>query len=89
MGKKEITARIAKDAGITLQQAQKAFASLLEGIKADLKAGKKVNLSGFGSFEVRIREARKGRNPKTGEAIAIPSKKRIKFNPSRQFKYSL
>jgi DNA-binding protein HU-beta len=89
MGKKEITARIAKDAGITLHQAQKAFASLLDGIKTDLKAGKKVNLSGFGSFEVRIREARKGRNPKTGESIAIPSKKRIKFNPSRQFKYSL
>jgi len=38
---------------------------------------------------VKTREARKGRNPKTGESIAIPSKKRIKFNPSRQFKNSL
>ncbi len=89
MGKKDIAARMAKDAGITLNKAQKAFASLLDSIREDLKKGKKVNFSGFGSFEVKIREARKGRNPKTGESIAIPSKKRIKFNPSRQFKNSL
>jgi len=89
MGKKEITARIAKDAGITLHQAQKAFAALLEGIKEDLKNGNKVNFSGFGSFEIKTREARKGRNPKTGESIAVPSKKRIKFTSSRQFKNSL
>lgn len=89
MGKKDITARMAKDAGITLQQSQKAFAALLDLIREDLKQGCKVNFSGFGSFEVKTREARKGRNPKTGEIIAIPSKKRIKFNPSRQFKNSL
>jgi len=89
MGKKDITARMAKVAGITLQQSQKAFAALLDLIREDLKKGSKVNFSGFGSFEVKTREARKGRNPKTGETIAIPSKKRIKFNPSRQFKNSL
>jgi DNA-binding protein HU-beta len=89
MGKKDITSRMAKDAGITLSQAQKAFVSLLTGVKEDLRRGKKVNLSGFGSFEVKIREARRGRNPKTGESIAIPDKKRIKFNPSRQFKNTL
>jgi DNA-binding protein HU-beta len=54
-----------------------------------LKKGNKVNFSGFGSFEIKIREARKGRNPKTGASIDIPGKKRIKFNPSRQFKNSL
>mgnify|MGYP001573791595 CR=1 FL=1 len=89
MGKKDITTRLAKDAGITLLQAHKAFAALLGAVKADLKLGRKVNFSGFGSFEVKVREARKGRNPKTGASIAIPSKKRIKFNPSRQFKNSL
>jgi len=89
MGKKEITARMAKDAGITLHQAQAAFGSLLEAIREDLKKGNKVNFSGFGSFEIKIREARKGRNPKTGASIDIPGKKRIKFNPSRQFKNSL
>jgi DNA-binding protein HU-beta len=89
MGKKEITARMAKEAGITLHQAQCAFTSLLDGIREDLKKGNKVNFSGFGSFEIKIREARKGRNPKTGASIDIPVKKRIKFNPSRQFKNSL
>jgi DNA-binding protein HU-beta len=89
MGKKEITTHMAKEAGITLHQAQKAFAALLGGIRTSLKEGAKVNLSGFGSFEIKVREARKGRNPKTGTTIEIPRKKRIKFNPSRSFKYSL
>jgi nucleoid DNA-binding protein len=71
MGKKDITARMAKDAGITLQQAQRAFAALLGGIRTSLKSGTKVNLSGFGA------------------AIDIPSKKRVRFNPSRAFKNSL
>jgi DNA-binding protein HU-beta len=82
MGKKDLTARMAKEAGITLHQAQKAFASLLAIVKADLKEGHKVNFSGFGSFEIKVREPRRGRNPKTGESIDIPAKKGIK--PSRR-----
>jgi len=89
MGKKDIMSRMAKDSGISLPQAQKAFASLLAGMKASLNQGGKVNFSGFGSFEVKVREARKGRNPKTGASIQIPPKKRIKFNPSRSFKNTL
>jgi DNA-binding protein HU-beta len=89
MGKKDLTARMAKEAGITLHQAQKAFASLLAIVKADLKEGHKVNFSGFGSFEIKVREPRRGRNPKTGESIDIPAKKGIKFNPSRRFKSQL
>lgn len=89
MGKKEITARMAKEAGITLHQAQRAFAALLDSLRATLKTGTKINLSGFGSFELKVRDARKGRNPKTGAAIEIPPKKRVKFNPSRTFKNSL
>lgn len=89
MGKKEIVARMAREARITLHQSQKAFQSLLESVKGTLRKGGKVNLSGFGSFELRIREARRGRNPKTGEAIDVPRRKRIKFNPSRMFKSSL
>jgi DNA-binding protein HU-beta len=89
MGKKDITARIAKEAGITLHQAQRAFQVLLDGIKNDLVSGKKVNFTGFGSFEIKVRGGRQGRNPKTGESIAIPAKKRIKFNPSRRFRNSL
>ena len=89
MGKKDILARMSRDAGITLAQSQKAFASLLKGMKEALNRGGKINLSGFGSFEVKVREARKGRNPKTGTSIQIPKKKRIKFNPSRSFKNTL
>ncbi len=80
---------MARDTGITLLQAEKAFSSLIEGIKESLKNGKRVTFSGFGSFEVKKTKARKGRNPKTGEPISIPGKKKIKFNPSRSFKQSV
>jgi DNA-binding protein HU-beta len=89
LNKKEIAMKMAKDAGITFLQAEKAFSSMIGGIKASLKKGKRVTFSGFGSFEVKTRKARKGRNPKTGAAISIPKKKRVKFNPSKSFKESL
>ncbi len=86
MNKKEIISRIADDAKLTLRQAEKAFSSTFEGIKETLKAGKRVTFSGFGSFEVKWRMPRKGRNPKTGEAIEILKRKRVKFNPSKSLK---
>jgi DNA-binding protein HU-beta len=89
LNKKEIAMKMAKDAGITFLQAEKAFSSMIGGIKTSLKKGKRVTFSGFGSFEVKTRKARKGRNPKTGAAISIPKKKRVKFNPSKSFKESL
>ena len=89
MGKKDFTARMAREAGITHIQAQKAYATLLGAVKESLQAGRKVNLSGFGSFEIKAREARQGRNPKTGQTISIPRKRRIKFTPSRLFKTTL
>jgi DNA-binding protein HU-beta len=89
LNKKEIATKMAKDAGITFLQAEKAFNSMIEGIKASLKKEKRVTFSGFGSFEVKTRKARKGRNPKTGAVISIPKKKGIKFNLSKSFKESL
>ena len=89
MNKKETISRMSKDAGITYLQSAKAFSSLLEGIKGALQAGEKVTFSGFGSFDVKERKARKGRNPKTGEQVAIPPKKRVKFTPSKSLKISL
>lgn len=89
MNKKAITAKMAKDAGITGLQAEKAFSSLISGIKSSLKKGTRVTFSGFGSFEAKNRKARRGRNPKTGEPITIPKKKRIRFNPSKSFIDSL
>jgi len=89
MGKKDLTIRMAREAGITHLQAQKAYTALLDSVKGALKDGRKVNLSGFGSYEIKTREARQGRNPKTGAAISIPQKRRIKFTPSRIFKNGL
>lgn len=89
MNKKEIANEMSKDAGISFLQAEKAFNSMIEGIKDSLKNGERVTFSGFGSFEVKNKKARTGRNPKTGEVISIPKKKRVKFNPSRSFKDSL
>ena len=86
MGKKDILARMSRDGGITLAQAQKAFASLIRGMRESLKTGKKINLSGFGSFEVKVREARKGRNPKTGAAVDIPAKRVAYFKPGKELK---
>ncbi len=89
MNKKETIARMAKDSGITGLQAAKAFASLMNSVTTALKRGEKVTFSGFGSFEVKERKARKGRNPKTGQEVPIPPKKRIKFNPSKNLKTAL
>ncbi len=89
MNKKEITLKMSRDAGITLLQAQKAFHSMLEGMKGSLKKGERITVSGFGSFELIKRKARQGRNPRTGQTISIPSKKNVRFIPSRSFKESL
>ncbi len=80
---------MSKDVGITGIQAEKAFTSLISGVKSSLKKGDRVTFSGFGSFELKNRKARKGRNPKTGETINIPQKKRVKFIPSKSFIDSL
>lgn len=82
MNKKELTTKMSKDTGITLLQAKKALASLLQGINSALERGERVTLSGFGSFEIKKRRERMGRNPKTGEVIRISPKKKVKFNPS-------
>lgn len=86
MNRKDLIQRIMKEAEITTSQATKALNAMLEAIKGALKKGERVTLSGFGSFEVKIRNPRKGRNPKTGEEVAIPRKKRVKFNPSKSLK---
>jgi len=89
MNKKEAIARMAKDSGVTYLQASKAFSSMIGGIKGSLRQGKKVTFSGFGSFDVKERKARKGRNPKTGTQVSIPAQKRIKFTPSKSLKVTL
>jgi len=80
---------MSKDAGITLDQAKKALAALIQGVSTALQRGERVTLSGLGSFEIKLRQERMGRNPKTGKIIKISAKRKVKFNPSQQLENSL
>ncbi len=75
MNKTELVAAIAEKADISKKDADKAVAALIETVTEALKAGDKIQLVGFGTFEVRERPARVGRNPQTKETITIPASK--------------
>ncbi len=66
-----------------------AIDTLLSAIKDSLKNEEDVSVSGFGSFKVKTTKARTGRNPKTGESIEIPSKKKVSFKASKDLKTML
>ncbi len=86
MNKAELIAAVAKSAEISQKDAAKALAAILDEIQGALKNGEKVQLVGFGSFEVREKAARTGRNPKTGAEIAIPASKCPAFKAGKAFK---
>jgi nucleoid DNA-binding protein len=69
--------------GISRRESQEIVDQLLARIKRELRQARRVQISGFGSFEVVRRESRKGRNPKTGETIQIAPKQSLIFRPSR------
>lgn len=71
-----------KGSGIGLATCEKAVTAILDGIEAGLNRDGDVSLKGFGTFKVKHNKARKGRNPKTGEAIDIPASKGVHFKPS-------
>ncbi len=78
MNKSELVAAVAKEAGLSKADAEKAVKATFGAIEAALVEGEKVQLIGFGTFEVRERAARTGRNPQTGEEVQIAAKKVIK-----------
>jgi nucleoid DNA-binding protein len=86
MTKADLVDKIAKEAGITKAQADKAANVFLEGVTEALKAGNKVTFVGFGSFGVSDRKARVGRNPQTGAEIKIPAKKAVRFTAGKALK---
>ena len=86
MTKPELIDAIAGKAGLNKSDASKALAATLESITDVLKAGDKVTLVGFGTFSVSARAARTGKNPKTGEALAIPASNAAKFKAGLQLK---
>ena len=86
MNKPELVEAVAEKAGITKKDSEKAVAAVLEGITDTLAKGEKVQLVGFGTFEVRHRNAREGRNPSTGEAIKIAAQNVPAFKPGKALK---
>jgi DNA-binding protein HU-beta len=86
MNKSELVALMAEKAGLTKADAERALNAFIEGVTGALKGGKKVALTGFGSFEVRYRAARDGVNPKTGQKIRIPATKVPAFKAGKALK---
>lgn len=86
MNKTDLIAKIAEDADLTKKSAEAALNAFIGAIETSLRKGEKVQLVGFGSFEVRKRAARKGRNPQTKEEIRIPSSKAPVFRAGKALK---
>lgn len=86
MNKSELIAAIADKAGIAKKDADKALNAFVESVVEELKAGGKVQLVGFGTFEVKERAARTGINPQTKQQIKIPASKAPVFKAGQSFK---
>jgi len=86
MTKSELIDAIAEKAGLNKADASKALAAALESITDALQTGEKISLIGFGTFSVSPRAARTGKNPQTGETIAIPASNAAKFKPGQKLK---
>lgn len=86
MNKSELVEKIAEKADISKAAAARALDATIGTIKATLKKGQTVTLVGFGTFRVNVREARNGRNPRTGEVIKIKKAKVPKFVPGKALK---
>ena len=86
MTKEELITEVATRAGITKAGAQKAVQAFVDTVSNALIEGDKVQLIGFGTFEVRERAAREGRNPATGETMHIAASKAPAFKPGKAFK---
>ena len=85
MNKADLVSAVA-ETGITKKQAAQAVDAVIDAIKKAMAKGDKVSLVGFGSFSVKKREARTGRNPRTGKALKIPAKKVPVFSAGKGLK---
>lgn len=86
MNKAELVAAVAAKTGETKKSAEATVNAFIDVVTETLKQGDKIQLVGFGSFEVRKRAARKGRNPQTKEEIKIPASKAPVFKAGKAFK---
>ena len=86
MNKTELIASVAQKAELTKKDAEKAVKAIFDAISDELAAGEKVQVIGFGTFEVRERQAREGRNPRTNEVIKIQASSSPAFKAGKQLK---
>ena len=86
MNKTDLVAIAAENAGLTKKDTERVLNAAIDAITLALVKGEKVQLSGFGTFETKDREARVGRNPHTKEAIEIPATRVPQFKPSQGLK---
>ena len=89
MNKTELVASVAEKAGLTKKDSEKAVNAVLAAVTESLQKGEKVQLVGFGTFEVRSRSARQGRDPRTNSPITIPASKVPAFKAGKAFKDSV
>ena len=83
MRKSDIAAHVAEQDSLSKAEAERAVDALLEAIRGALASGEKVTLPGFGTFSVRSRAARQGRNPATGERITVAASKTPAFKAGK------
>ena len=86
MTKKDLTMLVAKKANLTNRAAADAVSVMLNGVRDSLKRGEKVVITGFGTFSIRNRSERPGRNPKTGEKIMLAARRAPGFTPGKTLK---
>ncbi len=84
MNKNDLIASIADSAKISKRAAAQGLDGMLTTLFAAIREGKRVTLTGFGSFTIVERASRTGRNPKTGETVPIPSRRVVKFRPGKE-----
>ncbi len=81
VGKQELVSQVSRETGMTNRQIEKVFGAFVEAITMSLSRGEDVRITGFGTFKVAQRAARKGRHPRTGEEMQIPASQRPTFTP--------
>ncbi|MBA7493334.1 DNA-binding protein HU [subsurface metagenome] len=86
MNKAELVEAVSDKAGITKNQAGSVIDAITDTVKETLSKGERIALVGFGTFHVRQRKAREGRNPRTGKKLEIPAKKVAKFRAGKNLR---
>lgn len=86
MTKAELVEEVANESELTKKDAEVIVQTVLDSITESLQRGEKIELRGFGSFRIRNRSSRQGRNPKTGTSVSVPAKKVPYFKPGKEIK---